>query len=235
MTVNTGIRKTVSGAPGWLLRSALPALAATLSVAPASAGDGPAEAELANFCTTAQQMVAATAQRSANVVYADLEAFIKSKASIRPLVTRQFVHYDEESLPRMVSCKVKTSDILVLEYGEAAAGFEGRCSSVNGLTLQRVTAALESAAAPLGEYDAVVLETDEVGVSGVNWLKPYRMLWREGDTLHILAKALRVDWHDDRFAKAPARFRGTHYCHLVAPSYLRRVLTGEVGVPAPDM
>lgn len=195
----------------------------------------PYDTALAGFCTVVQQMLAATPQVSENVVYAELDDFIKSKASIRPLVTRQYIHYDEASLPRMISCKVKTSDMLVFEYGAGTAGNEGVCRSVNLVTLQRVVAERNVGVRPYGEYSDVVLEPDEVGPSGVNWLKPYRMIWRDGDTLHILSKALRVDWGDTRFAKAPARFRGTHYCHLVAPSYLRRVLDGEVGVPGPDM
>jgi len=200
----------------------------------AVAAESPA-ASLDDFCTGVQQVIAATAAPSRNVVYSDLDGFIKSKASIRPLVTRQYVHYDEQSQPRMISCKVKTSDILVFEYGAGAAGHEGNCESLNYMTLQRVMVGREAAAQPYGDYSAVVLEPDEVGVSGINWLKPYTMIWRDGDALHIRAKALRVDWGDTRFATAPARFRGTHYCHLVAPSYLRRVLDGEVGVPPPNM
>jgi len=200
----------------------------------AAAGE-PGQAGLDRFCTAVQRVIAATATPSENVLYADIDGFIKSKASIRPLVTRQYIHYDEQSRPRMISCKVKTSDILVFEYGDTAAGHEGQCESLNYLTLQQVAAGSESADRPFGEYTDVVLEPDAVGVSGVNWLKPYTMIWRERDVLHIRAKALRVDWGDERFETAPARFRGTHYCHLVAPSYLRRVLDGEVGVPAPDM
>ena len=192
-------------------------------------------ADIVGFCADVQHVLAATAQRSDNVVYADREAFIKSKAAIRPLVTRQLVHYDEQARPRMISCKVKTSDMIVYEYGDGAAGHEGRCSSINRMTLASAAREFESTEDGFGVFSDVVIEPDEVGISGVNWLKPYTMLWRDDDTLHILAKALRVDWGDPRFQKAPARFRGTHYCHLVAPSYLRRVLSGEVGVPAPDM
>lgn len=195
---------------------------------------------LERFCTPVQQVLAATGRPSRNVVYAELEAFVLSKASIRPLVTRQYVHTDDAGRPRMISCKVKTADILRYEYGPDAAGHEGQCESINRLTLERLTAGRATGervadTRGFGVFSGVVLERDDVGVSGVNWLKPYTMLWQEGGVLHIQSKALRVDWGDKRFTKAPARFRGTHYCHLVAPSYLRRVLDGEVVVPARDM
>jgi hypothetical protein len=190
---------------------------------------------LDEFCADVQRVLAATTVSVENVAYDEIEVFIKSKASIRPLVTRQYVHRDEQARPRMISCKVKTSDMLLLEYGDDAAGTEGACQSVNYLTVQRVAGASDSTKRPYGKYRDVVLEPDETGVSGVNWLKPYQMIWAEQDVLHIQSKALRVDWGNERFKSAPARFRGTHYCHLVAPSYLRRVLDGEVGVPGPDM
>ena len=79
-------------------------------------------------------------------------------------------------------------------------------------------------------------EPDETGPSGVVWLKPYTMVRvDEENALHVKSKALYVSWHDERFLEMPARFRGTHYCHLIAPSYLRRLLDGEVAVAGPDM
>ena len=86
-----------------------------------------------------------------------------------------------------------------------------------------------------GQFRDAVLETDANGVSGVNWLKHYQMLWADDGVLHIQSVALRVDWSNEIFKFTPARFRGTHYWHLVAPSYLRRALDGDVGVPGPDM
>lgn len=219
----------------WPIYGAICALCGAFLISPVPA-DGPSSgAELVGFCGVVQRVIAATALAVDTVAYADREAFIKSKAALRPLVARQHVDYDEQARPRLISCKVKTSDVLVSEYGAEAAGHEGRCSSVNALTLERVAADMASAGRRYGKYADVILEPDDVGISGINWLKPYTMLWSQGDTLHIRAKALRVDWSDPRFADAPARFRGTHYCHLVAPSYLRRVLAGEVGVPDRDM
>jgi len=47
-------------------------------------------------------------------------------------------------------------------------------------------------------------------------------------TLHVRSKGMRNDWLDPRLATADPRVKGTRYCHLVAPEYLRRVLLGEV-------
>jgi hypothetical protein len=38
---------------------------------------------------------------------------------------------------------------------------------------------------------------------------------------------MRNDWLDPRSASRPAQFRGTRYCHVIAPSYLRALLLGE--------
>jgi hypothetical protein len=198
----------------------------------------PPPADSRGFCAEVQYLIGATALPSENVVYDDLDAFVKSKATPKPLVTRQFVHYesDDPRLPKMISCKLKSADNLNFEYGAGSAGHEGTCRSVNGLTLERVRAARGKSDSSYGVFTKVELDPDEVGPSGVVWLKPYTMVRvDENNVLHIKSKALYVSWHDERFLKMPARFRGTHYCHLIAPSYLRRLLDGEVAVGPADM
>lgn len=183
-------------------------------------------------------MLAATALPSENVLYHDLDSFVKSKAALKPLMTRQYVHYDTEDrgLAKMISCKLKSSDNLNFEYGAGSAGHEGTCRSVNQLTLLRVQSARGKPDSQWGVFTNVVLEPDEIGPSGVVWLKPYAMVRVDDkNILHIKSKALFVSWHDERFLTIPARFRGTHYCHLIAPSYLRRLLDGEVVVAPIDM
>lgn len=199
---------------------------------------GTADSNIDAFCTEAQHILGATSLTSENVVYADLDAFIKSKAAPKPLVTRQFIHSDEQrpGSPRMISCKLKSADHLNAEYGAGTAGHEGACQSVNGLTLERVREARGDRNRPSGVFDDVVLDQDDTGLSGVVWLKPFTMVRvSDANVLHIKSKALYVSWHDERFLEMPARFRGTHYCHLIAPSYLRRLLDGEVAVAGPDM
>jgi hypothetical protein len=198
----------------------------------------PRPADLSEFCTEAQHLIGATALPSENVVYDDHDAFVKSKAAPKPLVTRQFVRYDldEPGVSKMISCKLKSADHLNFEYGAGSAGHEGTCRSVNGLTLERVRAARGNPERPSGVFTEVVLDPDEVGPSGVVWLKPFTMVRVDDyNILHVKSKALFVSWHDERFLNMPARFRGTHYCHLIAPSYLRRLLDGEVVLGPADM
>ena len=41
------------------------------------------------------------------------------------------------------------------------------------------------------------------------------------------AKGFQVDFTDPRFARAPERFRGVHYCHFIAPEFFARLLAGR--------
>jgi hypothetical protein len=54
------------------------------------------------------------------------------------------------------------------------------------------------------------------------------MTWRDQDgVLHVRSKGFRVDWTDPQFAAMPGRFRGVQYCHLIAPEYLARLVSGQ--------
>jgi hypothetical protein len=60
------------------------------------------------------------------------------------------------------------------------------------------------------------------------WLAPFALTTIGSDgALHIHSKAMRNDWLDPALARAPPQFKGTRYCHLIAPQYLARVLRGE--------
>jgi hypothetical protein len=136
----------------------------------------------------------------------------------------------------MVSCKMKTADHLVAEYGAGAAGADIGCSGVNRLTLGRVLEAMTPAERRRLRIkpQQVVFEEDFVTPLGPVWLEPYPMA-RLGDDgrLRIQSRAMRNDWLDPRYATAPPQFRGTRYCHLIAPEHLARLLRGEVAPAAP--
>jgi hypothetical protein len=53
-----------------------------------------------------------------------------------------------------------------------------------------------------------------------------------GGTLRIRAKSLRGD-STLRVGNKPAT-SGRQYCHLIAPDYLKRILLGEVKLPAAE-
>lgn len=190
----------------------------------------------AAFCREAQQAIVGTALAADSEVITDFEAFVKSKPVARPLQTRQFVHTEDGApgRPRMISCKMKTADHLVTEYGADAAGADIGCSGVNRLTLERVLAAMTPAERRRLRYapQRVVFDEDLVTTQGQVWVAPFPMArLAEDGTLHIRSLTMRNDWLDPRYASAPPQFKGTRYCHLIAPEHLARLLRGEV---APD-
>jgi hypothetical protein len=69
-------------------------------------------------------------------------------------------------------------------------------------------------------------------MTGPDWLAPFVMTSAAGDTLTIHTKGFIVDFSDPAYAKAPDRFRGVHYCHLIAPEHFEAVLRGTAPVGA---
>ena len=188
-----------------------------------------------DFCVDAQSAIVGSKIRAQNEIHTDLGAFTKSKPVARPLVTTQYVWPESTTsmaAPMMVSCKMKTADHLVSEYGEGAAGADIGCSGVNALTLQRVLDSMtvaERRRVRFGGGKNVLMDADIVTTMGPFWLAPYPMAKiDESGNLRLQSKAMRNDWLDPRYLSAPPQFRGTRYCHLVAPEYLRRLLLGEV-------
>jgi hypothetical protein len=78
-------------------------------------------------------------------------------------------------------------------------------------------------------FDAAesVSNTDEPGMTGPDWLAPFTLTYAQDGILHVAAKGFIVEFADPRYAQAPARFRGVHYCHLIAPDYLTRLMSGK--------
>jgi hypothetical protein len=208
------------------------------SVASASAREAPLTRTHDAFCEVAQYYISNTAQRPRNVVHADYESFKKSKTSVAPLETHQFVSYadDARTQPVRISCKLKTVDHLVAQFGAAAAGpAQNTCRDLNHRIAQNVFASLTdaeraSARYPLGK---IVLEPDRNHLTGSKWVSDYQNLWAEPDgTLHLLAKTLYVEYTDWVWRWAPEKFRGVYYCHLPAPEYLRSLIVGTAKAPA---
>ena len=199
---------------------------------------------LPQFCSEAQMLIAASKLRAENVVHADFAAFTKSKPQVRPLQTQQFNWYGDagNNKLRQISCKMKTTDHLRAEYGVDSAATNGLCASINQHTLAGVLRGLTSRERRSLRYKsgrAVVFDDEQVTTNGPEWLQPYPIAYAgAGAKLHIAAKAMRNDWLDPRYAAAPARFRGTRYCHFIAPDYLRAILLGEEsvgGTPPPPL
>jgi hypothetical protein len=188
-----------------------------------------------SFCISVQQVFAATKIEARNTVYTDYQAFRKSKTVARPLQIHQFVLRDAAGIPQRVSCKVKTPDHLLAEYGPDSAHDRGvTCRDINRETAKRVYASLaDGTTSPIHvPQENLVFDADETTFMGASWVGPYDYVYETTDgRLHVKAKALRVDWDNVWLSWAPDRLRGAYYCHLIAPEHMRRLALGEVTAP----
>jgi hypothetical protein len=188
----------------------------------------------AGFCVAAQALITGSRVTAVNTVYTDYQAFVDSKPAPRPLATRQYVWFEDaaRAQPRMISCKMKTADHIRVEYGADQVGDDSSCAAINEKTLQAVLDSLTRAERRRLKFDAgrqVVFEPDLVTNNGPVWLEPFAVLSVAPDgALHVKSKGMKNDWLDPKLAKAEPRFKGTRYCHFVAPEYLRRALLGDV-------
>jgi hypothetical protein len=216
-----------------IARVAAAAVLATATGCASQPAAAPKEAPpLAEFCLEAQQVIVHTDIQPTLIVHADFDAFVKSKALIEPLTIQQYIWYenDDATRPVMVSCKMKSADHLNEALGKGTSAGDGQCQDMNRLTFERVRATLGASATEPVIFDGaeVVQNTANPGMTGPDWLKPYAMTWRDDEgVLHLRSKGFRVDWTDPQFAAMPGRFRGVQYCHLIAPEYLARLVTGK--------
>jgi hypothetical protein len=219
-----------------LLAAVLTAGCATTPGGPASASPLPAIAATtgADFCSEAQRIVANSRVPAVNTVFAEREAFIRSKASARPLETRQYAAPEAGpgSPPQMVSCKMKTADHIRTEFGADQAGADETCALLNQRTLDAVLESLTRAERRRARFGGaagrIVVDADLVVDNGGDWLKPFAIARLEPDgALHLQAKGMNKGWLDPRYANAEVQYRGVRYCHLVAPEYLRRLVLGD--------
>jgi len=190
--------------------------------------------ELDQECAEAQRILANTQRPVINLSYVDYDEFILSKAQIEPLTSQQFVWYaDAQRLkPKRISCKLKTADHIIAQYGADAAGAESTCQAANLAIVDRVYAALtaEERARLRFPRASVIVDADDMAETGPDWLEPRFYVSLEADKIHVKPRAFRADWNDPKLAKAPPRFKGTHYCHLIAPQYVKRIVLGEVNL-----
>jgi hypothetical protein len=182
-----------------------------------------------NFCLDAQRIVTRTTIPMDVVIHDDFTSFVKSKAVIEGPTIQQYNWYDETDELLGISCKLKSADHLNLTFGEASAGPDGACQSMNQGVFELVAKEVTD---PV--FEKVVFDPNETvsndenpGMTGPDWLAPYTMVYSVAGELHIASKGFIVGFTDERYAQAPDRFRGVHYCHLIAPAHLKALLTGE--------
>jgi hypothetical protein len=203
-------------------------LAALLTAHLASASAADALRSQASFCSDVQALIVATNVEASNVLHSKHRAFVLSKPSVKPLVTHQ--HEPEEGEPGasegMISCKMKTADHLRAIYGPKAAGTDLGCDGVMRVIVDASLKRQDNGASKAATRIEILPE--QYVDNGDAWLAPLKVLEQASDgVLHIRTRGLRNDWLDARYAKQREEIRGVRYCHLVAPWFLDRVLSGE--------
>jgi hypothetical protein len=187
------------------------------------------------YCAVAQKEIATSRVPARNVVMTDYQAFARAKPSTKPLETMQFVGYadDKRLKPRMISCKLHSADRIRATYGATAAGESTTCARLNRRTLDAVMLTLtdrQKKKMPFKGTVPVMLDADDVASTEAQWHETFTMVQTDaGGTLRIRAKSLREAAPMRVGTKAAAG--GGQYCHLIAPDYLKRILTGEVQLP----
>jgi hypothetical protein len=216
--------------------AAVPIAAAMLALAPSWAGaqGAPSAPGLdrthPGFCAEAQRRLTGTTLPVSNAVEAAFEPFKRSKPAVQPIRTHQFLEADPAGRPLQLSCKTKSADHLRSAHGAAAAAADRSCRDLHRDMVNEVWRALtpaERARAPHPPW-RVMLDADTESHMGSSWLKSRAEARRGADgLLHLRAAGLFAEWEDWRWKFMPEPFRGNHYCHLVAPERIRRLMLGE--------
>jgi hypothetical protein len=192
------------------------------------------------YCANAQKEVAASRVPARNVMMTDYQAFSRASPSVKPLETMQFTVFadDNRTRPRMISCKLHSSARIRAEYGATAAGEPSSCARLNRRTLDAVMASLtekQKKKMPFKGPVPVMLDPDLQAANESEWLEGFTMAHTDaGGTLRIRAKSFGAAAGPVRTGtRAAGNGNGNRvYCHLIAPDYLKRILIGEVKLPA---
>lgn len=226
---------------------ALLGVANGLAPRPAAAAAATAVPPLVSGATTTADLCAAVLRRLTgvtrpirNTVHTEYQPFVLSKPQIEPLETQQYLQYEDaaRTRPTMLMCKGKSADHIVAVYGPDAAqpDLDSRCRDINRDLVLGVWRSLTPAerAAARQTPTQIMLDDDEVQLTGSAWVTPFQFAYSGTDGRpHLVARRLRADWTDWRWRIAPTSWRGTFYCQLAAPEYLRRLMLGETTPPPP--
>ena len=190
---------------------------------------------LTDYCAVAQKEIASSRVPARNVLVGDYQAFSRASPQVKPLETLQYVGYadSQHTKARMISCKLHSAERIRAEYGATAAGEPSSCARLNRRTVDAVMGSLtdrQKKKMPFKGPVPVMLEPDLQAANETEWLDAFTMVETDaGGTLRIRAKSLAST------GKVRVSTRGGNnerqYCHLIAPDYLKRILTGEVQLP----
>jgi len=197
------------------------------------------------YCLDAQRVITHTAIEMDLIVHSEFDAFVKSKAIIdgpdgRPEI-QQYNWRNGSGDITGISCKLKNTDHLNLQFGPGSAGPEQPCQEMNRQVFALINQQLGTEARSV--YKAVIFDPNESpgdpeqpGMTGPEWLQPFTLARAQrvngNKELIIATKGFVIEFGDPRYAQAPERFRGIHYCHFIAPLYLQQLLDGNASPPA---
>ena len=197
---------------------------------PASQADRAPLPDTDAYCLTAQRVVGRTEVPMQLVLHDDFERFVKSKSNIEGPTIHQYNWYDVDGNVVGISCKMKSAEHLNSALGEGSAGPEGWCHDMNRALYEQLQARVTEPVYASVSFDpSESLDTKEQrNMIGPLWLKPLTLTSvDDAGGLHIATRGFVVRFDDPRFQKMPPTWRGTHYCHLVAPTYFEDLLAGN--------
>jgi hypothetical protein len=200
---------------------ALPAQAATGARLPAPTS--------ADFCVTAQWIMASTALDGNITLFTDMPSYRHSKPSAEPFNIYQVVTY-RGSEPIMVSCKMKTAAHLRAVYGPDAAGKQRTCPDVTRRVQAEAVADLRPTdPAAAAKAAAFVIEDNEPYVTGSSYLQDFPLSFRAPDgSIHLNSPGLFQDYDSWITWFLPEKFQGQSYCHFPTVDYLKSLATGAI-------
>jgi hypothetical protein len=208
------------------------------------------------FCRGAQQIIANTDLESTNVLYDDLgtpgvpfpvpipaTGFIGSDAlpydgaEDLPLTSTQYIGFgynlEGKDYPQTIMCKMKSWDALDF-YNPGSAAPGANCSDINRDSYQAVKDSLVNMEIPV--INEVIFD-DWITYTGQQWTSQAPAVTAYTSTVdgmvHIVAKPLYVA-RLNFTPFIPPQKKGVHYCQIIAPEYLREVITGGVTTPTCD-
>jgi len=183
--------------------------------------------DLNSYCLAAQRVVTRTTVPMELIVHPDFDAFVKSKAVIEGPTIHQYNWFDTAGNVQGISCKMKSADHLKMTFGEDSAGPDGYCHDMNRQVYRQLIQQNSDLADAQVVFDLSesIPSKEQSNMIGPVWLMPFTLTYRDdANELHVATKGFVIDFNDPRYQKFPASWRGTHYCHFIAPDYLSALL-----------
>jgi len=180
----------------------------------------------AQFCGEVQRRLSGTILPLENIVNTQYDAFVLSKPQVAPLQTHQYVQRDAQKNITQISCKTKSSDHLHAIRGTLLIK-DRSCQNIQSDIVNEVWASLtpEQRLSAAHKPGQIMLEPDEIQYTGSRWVKASANLYIDfSGRPHLKSSALFAEWRDWRWKLMPKLWRGNHYCHLIAPERVRKLL-----------